>query len=316
MRPRLLFTGGGGSASQSLQEQWGQRYDLWFADASPHGFPPAIPQDRRLVIPFARDPAFADRMLALCKELGIDLIVPGVDEELGVLAAQKGAPGWPKLLVPDVDFVSLMLDKLACARALAAAKLDAPKTLPLAQADEIGFPLIAKPRSGRGSRGVMRLNAPEQASAYLTLYGGRTEDYIAQELIEGAEYTVFVAAEGEEVPRAVIPVRAFEKRGVTVRAQTDDNPAIIAYACAFQEHFRASGCYNIQCMLTQEGGVFPFEVNPRISTTFVLAIATGFDPVPMTLGKRNGAMFVPERHLTLHRSWHTQITPEHAEATP
>jgi len=315
-RPRLLFTGGGGSASQSLQEQWGERYDLWFADANPFGFPPSIPKDRRVTIPFAHDTTFADSVLALCKEHAIDLIVPGVDEELLVLARKNGTPGWPRILVPSPEFVTLMLDKLSCAQMLDAAKLGAPKTLPLKRAPEVDFPLIAKPRSGRGSRGVMRLTNEEQVKAYLTLHGGAAEDYIAQELIPGAEYTVFVAADGDEMPRAVIPVRAFEKRGVTVRARTDAHPAIINYACAFQAHFRASGCYNIQCMLTDDGRVLPFEVNPRISTTFVLAIATGFDPIPMALGQKQDTMYLPERHLSLHRSWYTHIASEIAETIP
>jgi carbamoyl-phosphate synthase large subunit len=306
-KPRLLFTGGGGSASQSLQAQWEERYDLWFADANPHGFPPAIPEARRLIIPFARDPDFSDCMLAMCQEHGIDLIIPGVDEELFVLAEKKGSPDWPRILVPDPAFVTLMLDKLACAHALTDAGLDAPQTLPLEQAEEIGFPLIAKPRSGRGSRGVMRLDRAEQVSAYQALHGGAAEAFIAQALISGAEYTVFVAADGGQTPQAIIPVRVFEKRGVTVRAQTDANPAILDYARAFQAHFRASGCYNIQCMLTEDGRVFPFEVNPRISTTFVLAIATGFDPIPIALGKPAGATFAPQQLLTLQRSWHTHI---------
>lgn len=306
-RPRLLFTGGGGSASQSLQAQWGKRYDLWFADANPHGFPPTIPENRRVIVPFASDAAFAETVLLLCQKHGIDLIVPCVDEELLVLAQKKDVLGWPRIMVPSAEFVSLMLDKLACAASLVAAGLDAPKTLPLARATEIDFPLIAKPRSGRGSRGVMRLTREEQVDAYLKLQGGSAKDYIAQELAPGAEYTVFVAADGGDVPQAVIPVLAYEKRGVTVRARTDANAAIIAYARAFQAHFRASGCYNIQCMLTPDGRVLPFEVNPRVSTTFVLAIATGFDPIPMALGQKGGTMFVPSRHLTLQRSWHTHI---------
>ncbi|MAA97840.1 MAG: UDP-4-amino-4,6-dideoxy-N-acetyl-beta-L-altrosamine N-acetyltransferase [Stappia sp.] len=306
-RPRLLFTGGGGSASQSIQAQWGERYDLWFADANPNNFPPSIPESRRLQIPFARDPNFCTDVLEICKKHSIDVVVPGVDEELLSLAEKKNDKDWPHILVPDADFVSMMLDKLTCAQALSSAGLNAPKTIPLAQAEEIGFPQIAKPRTGRGSRGVMRLDCPQQVPAYLALQGGAADAYISQELIGGAEYTVFVAADGGTTPRAIIPVRAFEKRGVTVRAQTDANPAILAYAKAFQAHFRPSGCYNIQCMLTDDGRVFPFEVNPRISTTFVLAIATGFDPIPMALGEPAEATFIPQKHLTLQRSWHTHI---------
>jgi carbamoyl-phosphate synthase large subunit len=304
---RLLFTGGAGSVSQSLQNQWGHRYELFFADANQNGFPPSIPEDRRLVIPLAKDPTFTNRLLEVCQRHRIDLLIPGVDEELPVLASYHGVEGWPRMLLPQAAFVNQMLDKLTCAHALAAAGLDAPKTLPLEQAGELLFPLIAKPRSGRGSRGVMRLTRPEQAAAYLTLQEGKAEDYIAQELIPGEEYTVFVMADGGDTPCAVIPVRAFEKRGVTVRARTEANASIVAYAHAFQAQFRPSGCYNIQCMLTPDGHVLPFEVNPRLSTTFVLAIAAGYDPIPVALGGAAGSTFIPQQTLILQRSWHTHI---------
>lgn len=308
-RKRLLFTGGGGSASQSIHEQWRDRYDLYFADASPDSIPPSIPPERRLAIPFAADPAFLPEMRRICAEARIDLLAPGVDEELPPLAAQKGAPGWPKILLPPADFVALALDKRACAEALAAAGLEAPRTLPLRRGAELPFPLIAKPRSGRGSRGVMRLTRPEQIEAYLTLHGGDPDDYIAQELIPGVEYTVLVAGDDDGELRAVVPVLAYEKRGVTIRARTDPHPAVIDYARRLQQAFRPSGIYNLQCMLTPEGRVSPFEINPRISTTFVLAVAAGFDPTPLAFGEAEEKLFLPRTQWSLRRSWRSDVSP-------
>lgn len=305
---KILFTGGGGAAAESIQEQWGNRYDLYFGDADPHRFSPKIPEDHRQVIPFADDPGFEAGLLSVCHGRAIDLIVPGVDEELLPLARKHGAPGWPRILLPDERFVGLMLDKLACAQALDAAGLRLPRTLPLERAGEIGFPLIAKPRSGRGSRGVLRLDRPEQVGAYLALNSGPPANYIAQELILGDEFTVFVAADGGGAPNAIIPVYVQEKRGITLRAEVRNVPEILRYAQAFQACFRPSGCYNIQCVLTADGLVLPFEVNPRISTTFVLAIATGFDPIPSAMGEGpEGPTFVPDGGWSLQRTWHTQI---------
>lgn len=309
-RPRVLFTGGGGSASQSLQEQWSDRYQLFFADANPDAFPPSIPESHRCSIPYARDSNFLERLKQVCDEHQIDVLVPGVDEELPLLASMHGVSGWPRIMLPAADFVESMLDKAASAEAIKKAGLAVPRTLPLLQAEAIKFPLIAKPRSGRGSRGVMKLDTPKQVQAYIDLHGGEPYEYIAQELIPGQEFTVFVAANGGEVPKAVIPVRAIEKRGITIRAVIDPAPEVIQYAREFQAHFRASGCYNIQCMLTPDGRVLPFEVNPRISTTFVLAIATGFDPIPMVLGIdefSENECFEPEPKWSLQRSWFTNI---------
>jgi carbamoyl-phosphate synthase large subunit len=44
-----------------------------------------------------------------------------------------------------------------------------------------------------------------------------------------------------------------------------------------------SGCYNIQLILTKEGKALPFEINPRISTTFCLIVAAGIDPIAIFL---------------------------------
>lgn len=309
MKKRLLFTGGGGSASQAIWEQWRERYELYFADANPSGFPPAIPAERRVVIPFARAPSFTESMREICARLKIDLLIPGVDEELPALSRMRGAPGWPQILTPQDWFVDLMLDKLKTSETLRGAGLDGPVTLPLSRAAEIAFPLIAKPRSGRGSRGVMKLDRLEQAAAYLTLQSGPPEAYVAQELGLGDEYTVFVAADAQARLRAVAPVHAFEKRGVTIRAETALPTPILDYVRRFQEALKPVGVYNIQCMLTPEGRVLPFEVNPRVSTTFVLVIATGYDPVPMALGEDDTAdVFSPQGVWSLQRSWLSTIT--------
>ena len=310
MKKRLLFTGGGGSASQSIFEQWADRYELFFADANEDHFPPSIPMDRRISIPFANEENFLISLGEVCESLRIDLLIPGVDEELIKLSSMHGAPGWPKILLPETAFVSLMLDKKQCAEAICASGLTAPKTLPLIDGGEIGFPLIAKPKTGRGSRGVVKLDRIEQISGYLELHGGSEDDYIAQELIVGDEYTCLCAADRTGVLHAVVPVHAFEKRGVTIRAQTKINPAVVDYIKKFQSVFRPTGVYNIQCILTPDQRVFPFEVNPRISTTFVLGIAAGFDPVPMVFSDSDsyfGEPFIPSSQFSLQRSWNTHI---------
>ncbi|MDB4444778.1 ATP-grasp domain-containing protein [Akkermansiaceae bacterium] len=308
MKKRLLFTGGGGSASQSIFEQWSDRYELFFADASEDSFPPSIPINRRFRIPFANDKAFLTSLHEICISLKIDLLIPSVDEELVQLSNMHGVHGWPQILVPDMEFVSLMLDKKRCAEAIVASGLAAPRTLPLFRGSEIGFPLIAKPRIGRGSRGVMKLDNSEQIASYLALHGGDGDDYIAQELAVGDEYTCLVAADRSGCLRAVIPVHAFEKRGVTIRARTNCCPAVVEYIKEFQALFKPTGVYNIQCVLTNDQRVLPFEVNPRISTTFVLGIATGFDPVSMVFSDPESQdLFIPSSQFSLQRSWHTHI---------
>lgn len=304
---RILFTGGGGAGNEAIWRRFGQDHGLYFADADVEAIDPLIPRERRLSIPFASDPAFAETVLSLCGDMKIDLLVPGVDEELSALAARRGEGGL-RILLPQKDFVDLMLDKLVASYAIRAAGLSAPETRPLADYDEISFPLIAKPRSGRGSRGVAKLSHPDQVQAYLTLQEATADCFIAQAVCPGQEYTVFVAADERARLRAVIPVRVDSKKGITITAMVEHQPAILDYAVRFQEHFGATGIYNIQCMLTPEGQVLPFEVNPRISTTFCLAVSTGFDPFAME-DSSEGALFVPTISMHLRRHWKNEVWP-------
>lgn len=309
---RILFTGGGGSGQEALWRLLHQRYELYFADARPEAISPNIAADRRIGIPLANDPGFVPALQQACRDRRIDWLVPGVDEELLPLARAERQPGDPTLFLPAADFVALMLDKLACARALGAQGLAVPATVPVEDCASLRFPLILKPRSGRGSRGVVRIEEPAQVPAYLTLHRSAPGSVIAQECIEGQEYTVFVLADAQARLRAVVPVRVLEKRGVTIRAHTEANAAIMAYAGRFQAAFRPTGPYNIQCMLTPAGEVLPFEVNPRISTTFCLSFAAGVDA--FALFSDESPAVTPaafQAGLQLERHWHNHLQPTH-----
>jgi carbamoyl-phosphate synthase large subunit len=317
MKPRrILITGGGGAGNQALWRLLHTRYELHFADAQPDVIDPAIPADRRVAIPLADNPDFVSTLARICRERRIDLVVPCVDEELPLLAAAVQQGKLPEVLLGSGDFVATMLDKLAFARALQTHGLAVPRTGLADEAAAWRFPLILKPRSGRGSRGVMRIEHPAQIPAYLILQGTVPAQVVAQECIAGQEYTVFVLADRHAQLRAVVPVRVDSKRGVTIRAATEAHPAITAYAARFQAAFRPTGPYNIQCMVTPAGEVLPFEVNPRVSTTFCLAIAAGVDPFALYADETvTAAMaaFAPGLRLTRH--WHNEIQPSTAMPT-
>lgn len=303
---RLLITGGGGSASQAIYDLWKHKYDLYFADANPCGFPPNIPKARRLTIPKATDECFAAYISSTCAAYEIDLLIPTVDEELLPLAAIQHKSDCFSVLVPPMHFIEMTLDKLKFAQSLLDAGIDVPKTVPISQARDISFPLIAKPRFGRGSREVVRLDSYEQVAAYLALSDGEPNMYVAQELAQGKEYTVFVATGRQAELAATVPVLIQDKRGITIRGRTEPNHVIQEYIWRFQKAFRPTGIYNLQCIVSDTGRVLPFEINPRISTTFPLVLASGYDPIPIFMAdKEVHETYVPGETWEMQRSWMT-----------
>ncbi|NQU72582.1 MAG: ATP-grasp domain-containing protein [Rhodospirillales bacterium] len=298
---KLLFTGGGGAGNEAIFRLWQDQYDLHFADAQMDVISPSIPDLRHHVIPLASSDDFTEKVAELCRQLEIDILVPGVDEELPLMPGVCERAPDTKILLPDAAYVATMGDKLLMARALAEKDINVPATAPLKDASTIGFPCIAKPRVGRGSRGFAFLDDQQAADAYEHFYNSEA---IAQELLEGQEYTVMMAADGNGNLAAVVPVRVDVKRGITLKAETESNEAVIQACQAIHAALPVQGCYNIQLMVTGDGRVLPFEINPRISTTCCLGIIAGIDPVEIFLGDSSlGQLLAFTPGVILRRFW-------------
>ena len=304
---RILFTGGGGAGSEALWKSLNKKYTLFFADAVLDNIDKTIPIGSRVEIPLASSKLYLESIKSVCDENEIDLIVPTVDEELTQFELFLNKDG-PEIFLPHKNFVRLMLNKYNCAQAIKSSGLTAPKTFTVDKASKMGFPLVVKPKTGRGSRGVWIVNSLKELNAYKILHPTNEEDLIIQELAIGIEYTVLVSANKKGYLNAIIPVKVKQKKGITIQAKIDMNSLIIEYAKNFHSNFRTSGIYNIQCILTQSGIVYPFEINPRISTTFCLGIAAGFDPFELYFNEsQEEELFVPTNELSLQRNWVNNI---------
>jgi len=310
----LLFTGGGGAATEALYRLLGRRDEVHFADADVGAIPYALPAERWHQIPFALDPSFVDGLSRLCRQLKVDLLIPGVDEELLPIASMREVIGCDVLLPPG-DFIKIHLDKLASNSQLRAFGLPVPQTERLSERSRISFPCIVKPSQGRGSHGVAIVRSEQELEAHIVTCRRRPEDFILQELLCGQEYTVMMAADRSGGLRAVVPVKVGIKKGITLRAETCRDDGVIAACEAIHAANPVPGLYNIQLIKSTAGDVKPFEINPRISTTACLGLAAGVNFVDVYLeptqggnGPKNGRL--PFRDgLGLKRSWHNDFLP-------
>lgn len=306
---QILFTGGGGAGSEALLRLLDDRYRIYFADADVRAIHPAVPDDRRCEIPFADDPVFGAKIEACVHSLNIDLLIPGVDEELPVIA-RLVEQGRLAALLPPRFFVDRHLDKAASMRFLAGIEI-APQTVPAAEAAQIGFPCIVKPRRGRGSRGVVKVDSPGTLAARIALSDAGPEDLIAQEYLRGEEFTVMMAADAAGTLRAVVPVAVEIKRGITLRAHTCRDRAVEEACRAVHDADPVPGCYNIQLIREPSGRVRIFEINPRVSTTLCLGVAAGVDPIGIYLSPPSGSTPLPfHESLRLSRHWTNRFDPQ------
>jgi carbamoyl-phosphate synthase large subunit len=274
---RILVTGAGGAATPHLIEHMrglGMYVVAADADAEAAGL---LLADKGYVIPFANTPAFLPAIRRICAAERINAVVPLVDEELLQCCDLREAGIF--VLAPTADFIATCLDKLALMERLRGAGIAVPAGVCGDQAFAgLRFPLIAKPRTGRGSRGVRMLARAEEAHAYLA--DAAPAGILIQEFVDGVEYTVSVVVSPAGEVHAVVPKRIIAKRGITRLAATERNPAIEQVCVAVQQALRADGPFNVQLKVDAKSGVpMIFEINPRFSTTVTLTMASGIDEV-------------------------------------
>lgn len=273
----ILLTGGGGAAIPGLIERLRhQEYRVVAADMDPYAVGLYL-ADQGYVIPAGKSPDFLSAIRHICRKEQVHVLVPLVDEEL--LAALELEKDNITVLLPRSEFVSVCLDKFLLMQDLQAAGIRIPTTRLASQWDTtMPFPLLLKPRTGRGSRGVHIVNSPQEMERVLSKSEYHADALIVQEYIVGTEYTVSVVVWRDGEVQAVVPKEIVCKQGITRIAVTRRNCDIEKLCLAIQDNCHADGPFNVQLRIDQQSGQpIPFEINPRFSTTVSLTTAAGVD---------------------------------------
>ena len=312
MKRKALFTGSGGSGAEAIYRYLCPKYDLYFGDCDTEKINPVIPSHRAIKLPWASDPSFTSQVQSICNELSIDLLVPAVDEELLSLATSFDQTT-TQLILPSPSFVETMLDKFKMIEAFLAENILVPKTL-LFDSDfsSLTFPCICKPRFGRGSRDITYLHSINEALKFREFlsFSNNPSLFVIQEMAKGVEYTVQMIADNQACLQAVLPVEVAVKKGITIDARINKNQAVVMACQGIHEKIPTPGVYNIQLILTNEGCVFPFEINPRISTTFCLVLAAGLDPLEIFGANLISPTTILDYtdNVRIQRFWHNDIS--------
>ncbi len=230
------------------------------------------------LVPPGTDPDFAAELRGVCAEEGASALIPLVDEEL--LPACGLAASGLQVLLPRREFIATCLDKYALMRRLAAAGLPVPATALASEWEGVPqTPVVVKPRSGRGSRGVAVCHTPGDLSRLLASGTHAPEELLVQERVAGTEFTVSVVVWRDGRVQAVVPKEVVLKRGVTKFAVTRRAERVARVCRDVQRELRADGPFNVQLALDAAGEPRIFEINPRFSSTAPLTTAAGVDEV-------------------------------------
>lgn len=321
---RLLVTGAGGPAAvaflEGLADDRGLTVDCWAVDIDPCAAGLyLVPSARRALVPRGDDPGFVDAVLDICRDEGIDVVVPTVDSELIPVARRVGEFGdlGVAVLGPSLSTLERCLDKWALLQACG-------PDIPLPRGGllddgfdpaSLGWPVLIKPRRGSGSRGIALI---EDQATFDRL--PRDGSLLAQEYLPGPEYSVDVLAYRDGHVAAAVPrSRLKVDSGIAVAGCTLLRPALQEAAAAVARTIGLTSVANIQFREDADGVPRLLEVNPRFPGAMPLTVASGVNMPALAVADLLGRPVpkdVPFRPLAMVRHWAQTFLPvEEFEAT-
>ena len=257
-------------------------------------------------VPLASDPSYIDKIISICKDEDITVIIPLTIEETIVLKNNQNKFDDVDIKIANNNSLENILicnDKLLTYQFLKKNKIPTANGYEVSNvehlinaASKLGYPdkeFVFKPRVTHGSRGFrivvnrydnidLLLNHKPTDNITVTL--DELKDIIsknnikclAMEKLDGDDYSVYsFAINGRAI--VVVPMkRSGLVPGMSTGGEVVNNMEIIKYVKNIITSFKFNGAINIQLKLTNKGPLL-YEINSRISATTVIVTAFGLN---------------------------------------
>jgi biotin carboxylase len=219
---------------------------------------------------------FVARVRELVDEYQVDVIAPGDNDGLLMLAQVSERLEIPTFPIPTADQLTKLNDKRAFHDACAEIGVPVPASIfvsdkhelqPDQLAEELGYPLIIKPTCWGGSEGVVRAtSADDVRQQVIENEQYRFRPLVAQELVPGRDVGLNVFAVGGEALLLSPQVREGDTVTQLDVAQTAVD-RLVSYGKKYVEATGLTGLANLDARLGPAGQVHFLECNPRIWAT-------------------------------------------------
>jgi len=329
------MTGGGAPGAAGilhcLQQQPG--FAITVADANEFAVGRYL-HDDFITIPPAADPHFTDRLLAICKERRVDIVLPLVTKELLLLAEQKEhfASVGIKILVSPAAGLTVANNKAKLYEFLQWKGIAVPNFKVVQAVEEFedavtelgypGQPVCFKPSISNGSRGFRILDPGINESDLLFLHKPNSTyityadavrilsqqafpELLVSEYLPGEEYSVDCLARNGEAIVVVPRLRKKMINGISVEGEFVQHEAISDYCRRIIGELQLHGNIGIQVKASAQQEMLLLEINPRVQGTIVAGLGAGINlPVLAVLQE----MDIPVSREALQVKWGTRFS--------
>ncbi len=279
-RKKILVTGAGGDSGLATIRilRKTTNHKIFGCDASEYASGLHLAH-KSFVVPKAVEKGFIDSIKEKVKEEGIDIVLPNVDEELEIFAGCREEI--PQAVISPLETVRICDDKLKTI-----SKLKGIVPVPVVYDNvqgirEEAFPVLLKPRVGRGSRNVFEINNQKELLAireYLDSVGVKRDQQIIQEYLPGEEYTIDALFDFNGKMVVAVPrKRIVTKGGISAIGKTEKNEKVIEFIEKISKNLVFHGPINIQFKEDKSGELKLLEINPRFSGGLPITYQSGIN---------------------------------------
>ncbi|MDO5415015.1 MAG: ATP-grasp domain-containing protein [Bacillota bacterium] len=249
--------------------------------------------DEKELVPRIKDDLYIPRLLSICKNKSISCLIPTIDTDLLLLAKHKERfeEIGTKVLISDVDKVSLCRNKVVTADYFISQGLNSPKAYNSVEKyiDDMGegaFPAFIKPKDGSSSVNAYKVSDVDN----LKFYSEKIDSYVIQKFIDGIEFTIDIFCDYYGHPVFVTPrERLAVRSGEVLKTKINQDDTIISEMLNLIKDFKPCGQITVQCIkdkITNKN--YYIEINPRFGGGAPLSIKAGADSAKATLQMLNG----------------------------
>ena len=222
-----------------------------------------------------RDADYIPKLVDICRNDKIDLLIPTIDTDLLVLSrnTDKFEAVGTRVLISKTDKISVCRDKNYTADFFEDCGLKAPRTVNDYKKYKDPYPCFIKPKDGSSS-----INAFKVENEFdLKLYAEQIKDYVIQPFIEGTEYTVDIFCDFDGNPIFITPrIRIAVRGGEVLKTEISMDERIIEECRKLIAGFKPCGPMTVQLIRQNiTGDDYYIEINPRFGGGAPLSMKAG-----------------------------------------
>jgi carbamoyl-phosphate synthase large subunit len=244
------------------------------------------------VMPGYDDKDFVGKLFEIVEKYNVELLMPssGFDIYPYSESRKKLAKVGAEAVVSDREVLEVCRDKM-----LTYQKLSGRFEIPFTTTDPKkvkGFPVIAKPRFGKGSRGIIKI----EDESDLQYINSKQDNMIFQEFLPGTEYTIDVLSDLNKKSLFAVPrIRIETRGGISIKGRIQLDHDLQENCMKIAEVIGIRGPCCIQMKESSEGILKLEEINPRLGGGTIFSTLAGANIPAMIVDMVDGKEILPPK---------------------